>query len=38
MIQQVADFLHAQDIIKAKVDAKAAVDGTWIAEYLKARR
>jgi ABC-type nitrate/sulfonate/bicarbonate transport system substrate-binding protein len=38
MIQQVADFLHGQDIIKAKVDAKTAVDGTWIAEYLKARR
>jgi ABC-type nitrate/sulfonate/bicarbonate transport system substrate-binding protein len=38
MIQQVADFLLAQDIIKAKVDAKAAVDGTWIAEYLKAPR
>jgi ABC-type taurine transport system substrate-binding protein len=38
MIQQVADFLIAQDIIKAKVDARAAVDGTWAAEYLKARR
>jgi aliphatic sulfonates family ABC transporter substrate-binding protein len=37
MIQQVADFLLAQDIIKAKVDSNAAVDGTWIAEYLKAR-
>jgi aliphatic sulfonates family ABC transporter substrate-binding protein len=38
MIQQVADFLAAQDIIKRKVDAKAAVDGTWIADYLKSRR
>ena len=38
MIQQVADFLLAQDIIKNKVDAKAAVDGTWVSEYLKARR
>ena len=31
-------FKTIGDIIKAKVDAKAAVDGTWIAEYLKARR
>lgn len=38
MIQRVADFLLAQDIIKTKVDAKSAVDGTWIAEYLKGRR
>src|SRR5262249_62178155 len=38
MIQQVADFLLAQDIIKNKVDAKAAVDGTWVSEYLTARR
>jgi hypothetical protein len=38
MIQQVADFLLVQDIIKNKVDAKAAVDGTWVTEYLKARR
>ena len=38
MIQQVADFLVAQDIIKTKVDAKAAVDGSRIAEYLKGRR
>jgi ABC-type nitrate/sulfonate/bicarbonate transport system substrate-binding protein len=38
MIQQVADFLVAQDIIKTKVDAKAAVDGSKIAEYLKSRR
>jgi len=33
-----ADFLLAQDTIKNKVDAKAAVDGTWVSEYLKARR
>ena len=38
MIQRVGDFLLAQDIIKAKIDGKAAVDGSWIAEYLKARR
>jgi RNA-binding protein YhbY len=38
MIQQVADFLSAQDIIKTKVGAKAAVDGTWVTEYLKGRR
>jgi aliphatic sulfonates family ABC transporter substrate-binding protein len=38
MIQQVADFLAAQDIIKTKVDGRAAVDGSWVAEYQKARR
>jgi aliphatic sulfonates family ABC transporter substrate-binding protein len=38
MIQQVADFLVAQDIIKTKVDAKAAVDGSRIAAYLRDRR
>jgi aliphatic sulfonates family ABC transporter substrate-binding protein len=38
MIQQVADFLYAQDVIKTKVDAKAAVDGRWATEYLKGRR
>ena len=38
MIQRVADFLVSQDIIKTRVDAKAAVDGTWVAEYLKERR
>ena len=38
MIQRVADFLLAQDIIKAKVDARTAVDGAWIADYLKATR
>jgi aliphatic sulfonates family ABC transporter substrate-binding protein len=38
MIQRVADFLLAQDIIKTKVDARAAVDGRWIAEYLSSRR
>src|SRR5262249_32165301 len=38
MIQQVADFLLAHAIIKNKVDRKVAVDGAWVAEYLKARR
>ena len=38
MIQQVADFLYAQDILETKVDAKAAVDGTWVTEYLKGHR
>jgi aliphatic sulfonates family ABC transporter substrate-binding protein len=38
MIQQVADFLVAQDIVKTKVDAKAAVNGAWVTEYLKDRR
>ncbi|HET8576657.1 MAG TPA: NrtA/SsuA/CpmA family ABC transporter substrate-binding protein [Methylomirabilota bacterium] len=38
MIQRVGDFLLAQDIVKAKIDAKTAVDGSWVAEYLKARR
>lgn len=38
MIQQVADFLFSEGIIKAKVDGKAAVDGSYVAEYLKTRR
>ena len=38
MIQQVGDFLLTQDIIKAKIDGKSAVDGSWVAEYLKAKR
>jgi len=38
MIQQVADFLVAHDIIKTKVDAKTAVDGSRIAAYLRDRR
>jgi aliphatic sulfonates family ABC transporter substrate-binding protein len=37
MVQRVADFLASQDIIKTKVDAKAAVDGRWIGDYLKHR-
>jgi len=28
----------AQGIIKAKIDGKSAVDGSWVAEYLKAKR
>lgn len=38
MIQQVADFLLAQDIVKSKVDGRTAVDGSYVAEYLRARR
>lgn len=38
MIQSVADFLLAQDIIKTKVDARAAVDGGPVIEYLKRAR
>jgi taurine transport system substrate-binding protein len=38
MIQRVGDFLLAQDIIKVKIDGKAAVDGSWVAEYLKLKR
>ena len=38
MIQQVADFLLAQDIVKTKVDARAAVDGFCVAEYQRSRR
>ena len=38
MIQQVGDFLLTQDIIKAKIDGKSAVDGSWVAEHLKAKR
>jgi aliphatic sulfonates family ABC transporter substrate-binding protein len=38
MIQRVADFLASHDIIKTKVDAKIAVDGTWVSDYLKQRR
>jgi len=38
MIQQVADFLRAQDILKTSVDARAAVDGSWVAEYQRGRR
>jgi aliphatic sulfonates family ABC transporter substrate-binding protein len=38
MIQRVGDFLVAQDIIKVKIDGKSAVDGSWAAEYLKAKR
>ena len=37
MIQQVADFLLAQDIIKAKVDGQVAVDGSYVADYLKSK-
>jgi ABC-type nitrate/sulfonate/bicarbonate transport system substrate-binding protein len=38
MIQQVADFLHTQGIVPTKVDGKAAVDASWVTEYLKTRR
>ena len=31
-------FLLAQDIIKVKIAGKAAVDGSWVAEYLKVKR
>ena len=38
MIQRVGDFLLAQDIIKTRIDAKAAVDGSYAAEYVKSKR
>lgn len=38
MIQQVADFLMAEGIIKAKADGRAAVDGSHVADYLKTKR
>jgi aliphatic sulfonates family ABC transporter substrate-binding protein len=38
MIQQVGDFLLAQGIIKSRIDGKWAVDGSYVAEYLKAKR
>lgn len=38
MIQRVGDFLLAQGIVKAKIDGQAAVDGSWVAEYLRAKR
>ncbi len=38
MIQQVSDFLQSQGIIKARVDGRAAVDGSPVAEYLRSGR
>ena len=38
MIQKVGDFLLAEGIIKSKIDGRAAVDASYVAEYLKARR
>jgi aliphatic sulfonates family ABC transporter substrate-binding protein len=38
MIQRVADFLFAQEILRSKVDAKAVVDGSWVADYLRTKR
>jgi hypothetical protein len=38
MIQQVGDFLLAQGIVKTKIDGRAAVDGSYVSEYLKTRR
>lgn len=38
MIQHVGDFLLAQGIIKTRIDAQAVVDGSYVAEYLKAGR
>jgi aliphatic sulfonates family ABC transporter substrate-binding protein len=38
MIQQVADFLLAQDVIKNKVDGQAAVDPSYVEDYLKSKR
>lgn len=38
MIQQVADFLLSQGIIKTRVDGRAAVDGSYVAAYLKTKR
>jgi aliphatic sulfonates family ABC transporter substrate-binding protein len=38
MIQRVADFLSAQEILRTKVDAKAAVEGSWVADYLRTKR
>jgi aliphatic sulfonates family ABC transporter substrate-binding protein len=38
MIQHVGDFLLAQGIIKSRIDGTWAVDGSHVAEYLKAKR
>ncbi len=38
VIQQVGDFLLSQGIIRTKIDARSAVDGSYVADYLKARR
>lgn len=38
MIQKVGDFLLGEGIIKLKVDGRAAVDPSYVADYLKGRR
>jgi aliphatic sulfonates family ABC transporter substrate-binding protein len=38
MIQKVGDFLSGEGIIKSKIDGQAAVDGSYVADYLQARR
>ncbi len=38
MIQKVGDFLLREDIIKSKIDGRAAVDASYVADYVKARR
>jgi aliphatic sulfonates family ABC transporter substrate-binding protein len=37
-IHRVADVLFAQEILPSKVDAKAVVDGSWVADYLRTKR
>lgn len=38
MIQRVGDFLLSQGIIKEKIDRRSAVDGAYVADYLKTKR
>lgn len=38
MIQRVGDFLLSQGIIKEKIDGRSAVDGAYVADYLKTKR
>jgi hypothetical protein len=37
MIQGVGDFLLAQDIIKAKIDASKIVNGSYLQQYMANR-
>jgi hypothetical protein len=37
-IQRVGDFLLSQGIIKNKIDGKSAVDGAYVADYLKTNQ
>jgi aliphatic sulfonates family ABC transporter substrate-binding protein len=38
MIQMVGDFLFGEGIIKSKIDGRAAVDPSYVADYLKSRK